>query len=62
MTPDQMARMKAHASHLIAERDAGRKCSKEGIEWAEWVLKMSDKAAAVPFDDELPEHMLPERA
>lgn len=61
MTPDQLARMKAHARKLLAERDAGAKCSREGLDWAEWVLKVPDAAAEVPFDDELPEHMRPEK-
>jgi hypothetical protein len=59
MTPDQIAKMRANATHLIAERDAGRKVTKEGLEWAEWVLKMN--FAQVPFDDDLPEHRLPGR-
>lgn len=52
MTPDQVERMAQHARRILAERDAGGKVPKAGIEWAEWILKFPPKAIGPAIDDE----------
>ena len=52
-TLDSRARIKRAARDLLAARDAGRKCDRMGVEWAENVLRMNPgDGPSVAFDDE----------
>lgn len=52
MTPEQIELMKQAARNLLAHRDAGRKCDREAIAWAEQLLKANPKPLRPVKDDE----------
>lgn len=54
MTPEQFALMQQAARNLLAHRDAGRKCDRHAIAWAEQLLKQNPQQKIKPEDDKEP--------
>lgn len=46
MTPAQFDLVKQAARNLLAHRDAGRKCDREAVRWAEQLLKQNQDRPA----------------
>lgn len=46
MTPAQFDLMKQAARNLLAHRDAGRKCDRDALRWAEQLLKQNPDRSA----------------
>lgn len=48
VTPDQFELIRQAARNLLAHRDAGRKCDREAVRWAEQLLKQNPAPKVVP--------------